>query len=71
MPVYAKSAFPHRRNRNGSHDSICTTCLATLASAMNEDELVRYEAIHVCDPIRLVQLHTRLIPPFLPVPHLA
>ena len=71
MPLHAKSAFPHRHNGNGSHDSICTVCLATVASVMNEGELARHEAVHVCDPIRLYQLNLKVTPQFSPEPSLA
>jgi hypothetical protein len=33
------SIFPHRRNRDGTFNSICLTCLATIVSDMSEDEL--------------------------------
>jgi len=68
MPLHAKSAFPHRHNRNGSHDAICTVCLATVASAINEGELARHEVIHVCDPMRLSQLARRSPGNFFPSP---
>ncbi|MGD0737111.1 MAG: hypothetical protein ABR976_18410 [Terracidiphilus sp.] len=48
--------FPHRLNRNGFHDSICTRCHLTIASARNEADLASLEQIHVCNPIRLYQL---------------
>lgn len=47
--------FPHRHNQDGSHDSICTTCLLTVASAWTEMDLVRHEVAHVCDPVRVYQ----------------
>jgi len=31
--------FPHRHNRDGSHDSICISCYATVASVRNEADL--------------------------------
>ena len=40
--------FPHRRNRDGSFDSICLDCLLTIASHKTEDELVVAEKTHVC-----------------------
>jgi hypothetical protein len=51
------SPFPHRLNRNGFHDSICPVCHLTIASAKDEDALINYEFDHVCNPIRLYQLH--------------
>jgi hypothetical protein len=41
--------YPHRRNRNGSFDSICLTCLATVAAGKSEPELVELEKVHVCN----------------------
>lgn len=52
----AKPDFPHRLNKDGTHDSICRVCLATVASVGNEDDLAHYEAMHVCNPMRLYQL---------------
>ena len=40
--------YPHRRNRDGSFDSICLNCFATLATARTEPELLVYEEMHVC-----------------------
>lgn len=49
-------SFSYRHNEDGSHDSICMGCLATVASVMSEGLLARHEATHVCSPIRLYQL---------------
>jgi hypothetical protein len=40
--------FPHRQNRDGSFDSICLQCFATVANAMDVAELGSYEKEHVC-----------------------
>jgi len=40
--------FPHRRNPDGSFDSICLDCLLTIASRQTEDELIAAERAHVC-----------------------
>jgi hypothetical protein len=53
------TGFSYRHNEDGSHDSICTVCLATVASVMSEGLLARHEATHVCNPIRLHQLSRR------------
>ena len=45
--------FPHRHNSDGSHDSICITCYATVASAHNEGDLAQHEQDHVCDLVLL------------------
>jgi hypothetical protein len=50
MLTLLKPGFPHRHNSNGSHDSICTLCLATVATVQYEWELTRHESAHVCDP---------------------
>jgi len=48
-----------RHNKDGSIDSICTLCLATFASVVDEEELAQHEAEHVCNPARLYQLNGR------------
>ena len=47
------SNFPHRHNRDGSHDSICPKCYATIASFRDETELAGSERDHSCEPVRL------------------
>ena len=47
----AKMEFPHRRNRDGTYDSICPACLATVATAQTEAELRARERVHLCDPV--------------------
>lgn len=56
MPLQAKPTFPHRHNRDGVIDSICSDCLLTIASSHVERELYRVEEAHVCDPLRIHQL---------------
>jgi hypothetical protein len=41
--------FPHRLNRDGSYDSICLKCLATVARTTTETELAEHDEIHVCN----------------------
>ena len=48
--------FPHRRNLNGSYDSICTVCHGTVATSRNENELAWQEENHDCSPSRLLEL---------------
>jgi len=55
MVVPLPPSFPHRRNRDGSFDSICLKCLLTIATARTEVELARYEKYHVCNPSILSQ----------------
>lgn len=45
--------YPHRRNRDGSVDSICPRCIATIASSSRESDLRFPEASHICEPWRL------------------
>lgn len=40
--------YAHRHQQDGSHDSICLSCLATICSCLNEDDLIRVEEDHVC-----------------------
>ncbi len=56
MLTLLKPNFPHRHNSDGSHDSICTACLATVATVQNELELARHESAHVCEPINLYRV---------------
>ena len=56
MAILAIGNFEHRHNRNGLCDSICESCLATVASLGDEDQLIPIEGVHICDPIRLMEL---------------
>jgi len=47
--------YPHRRNRDGSFDSICLNCFATLATARTEPELSEHDRRHVCEYSTLSQ----------------
>jgi len=53
MTDQTKPTFPHRNNKNGVIDSICSECLLTVASVRVERELAQHEAAHVCNPLRL------------------
>lgn len=48
--------FPHRINRDGTYESVCTVCQQKIATAANEKDLFRIEFDHVCNPARLFQL---------------
>lgn len=50
MDVTLPPFFPHRRNPNGSFDSICLKCLLTIANARTEAELEKHDRDHVCNP---------------------
>ena len=43
--------FAHRSNLDGTMDSICLRCIATVATVYDERELLRYEQQHICDPV--------------------
>jgi hypothetical protein len=53
MTYQAKPTFPHRHNKDGVIDSICSECLLTVASVRVEGELAQHEEAHVCNPLRL------------------
>jgi hypothetical protein len=42
--------FVHRANRDGTTDSICTCCFATVCTSTWETDLAGAERDHVCDP---------------------
>ena len=60
MPALRDTPFPHRRNPDGSYDSICVVCFATVGSSKTEDELEIAEQDHTCDQTRLYQLQKSL-----------
>jgi hypothetical protein len=41
--------YPHRKNPNGSYDSICLRCLMTIGTSEDENVLVRLEDAHICE----------------------
>jgi hypothetical protein len=54
---------PHRRNRDGSWDSICLTCFATVATTPTELGLAEADRIHVCAPAILSQRSSEIPAP--------
>ena len=42
--------FVHRFNVDGTVDSICRQCFATVATARRESELLSQEDHHICEP---------------------
>ena len=50
MDSIVRPAYPHRRNPDGSFDSICPDCFATIAKTQIEAELAPHERNHVCRP---------------------
>jgi hypothetical protein len=53
MVLTLPTFFPHRRNRDGSFDSICLKCLLTIASSRTEADLAKHDKHHVCNPSAL------------------
>ena len=45
--------FPHKRNVDGTIESICGECFAKVASAGAEHELAVAENAHVCKGLKL------------------
>jgi hypothetical protein len=43
-----RPAFAHRHNQDGSYDSICVKCFATIATERVEEMLAESEQKHVC-----------------------
>lgn len=52
MP-YTNDPFAHRTNRDGTRDSICKKCFATVGTSESEEHLAELERDHVCDPWKL------------------
>lgn len=48
--------FPHRTNRDGTIDSICPRCFATIGKSHWEIDLERMEADHMCYLMSLASL---------------
>jgi hypothetical protein len=49
MTFHTATLFPHRRNKDGSFNSISLQCFATIASHMTEEELQELDKHHVCE----------------------
>jgi hypothetical protein len=45
--------FVHRSNQDGTIDSICRDCFATVHTAVWEAELEQAERDHRCDPMQV------------------
>ena len=56
MHSQIRITFPHRHNKDGIHDSICTICFVTVASQEVEAKLRPYELAHVCNPVELYRV---------------
>ena len=49
--------FAHRQNKEGTVDSICMKCFATVALSLREAEVEQREHGHRCDPEALERLN--------------
>ena len=47
--------YPHRRNKDGSYDSICLTCFATVGGRKPDGQLAESNKAHVCDSAFLAE----------------
>jgi hypothetical protein len=48
IPMFPNDDFVYRTNADGTRDSICVKCFATVATCSSDVELVKGERIHVC-----------------------
>jgi hypothetical protein len=53
MDSVTPPAFARRKNKDGTFDSICMKCFATIASSLKEPEVEHWEQRHRCDPVAL------------------
>jgi hypothetical protein len=49
--MISQKEFQHRRNRDGTHDSICMDCFTAIATAKRKADLNQHESAHVCEPV--------------------
>lgn len=52
-----ENGFSHRFNLDGSIDSICHRCFATIGTAFQEADLERLEEVHACNPEEELRFH--------------
>jgi len=50
--------FPHRVNGDGTVDSICDVCFATVGTSRSEEDLASFEASHLCEADRVAYYQT-------------
>lgn len=58
------SKFAHRSNLDGTTDTICRRCIATVATVYDKGEFLRYEQRHICDAVLVEQLYGKKQPPW-------
>jgi hypothetical protein len=52
--------FPHRKNADGTYDSICIACFVTVARVKAEIDLRQFESAHICEPVNLCSVRQGL-----------
>ena len=57
MDPVTRPVFAHRQNKEGTVDSICMKCFATVALSLREAEIEQREQGHRCDPEALERLN--------------
>jgi hypothetical protein len=55
-----RARFAHRRNANGTFDSICCQCYATVSRQSNPSKHAQLETEHVCSPSDLRRFEVRV-----------
>jgi len=48
---HPNSHYAHRRNYDGTLDSVCKSCFLTVARAYRETDLTHLELRHICQPV--------------------
>ena len=56
--------FQRRRNRDGTHESICMDCFTAIATAKRKADLDQHESAHVCEPVYRIAQSRFLCPPY-------
>ena len=51
-----RALFSRRKNADGTHDSICRRCFATIATEDDQDVLLAQEARHSCKEEDLLRI---------------
>jgi hypothetical protein len=49
--------FARSHYEDGTHETICTERLATIATVGSEAELYQHNLVHVCDPVNLNRMN--------------
>ena len=55
MAAILTAYYPNRHNRDGSYDSICLVCFATVMSAPTQKGLIGPNKRHICNPSTMFQ----------------